>query len=76
MDEKHYIMIHHHKHGLSLFPFKSFKVYDEWYHHEGDDIDLIVHIFPLLGADVEPLKGDWVEFHQTDFDPDNIPFID
>lgn len=70
---KTYIMIHSHKHGISVFPFQSKDEYSGWHEDENSDLAEFQHIYDAVEANVEQGKGEFVEF--IEIDVVNIPTV-
>ena len=71
--KKTYVMVHCHKHGTSIFQFKSEKEFSGWHNEENCEDDEFKDLFEKLGADVEFDNGETIDFIQVD---ENVIDID
>lgn len=63
MSKTTYVAVHHHRHGISVFPFQSaLESFDE------------MDIAKALAIDYEPEKEEFIEISQCDFS--NIPEVE
>lgn len=59
---KNQILIHKHRHGIDVYPFKSETDYSGWYHSD-EDLETInlLSLCAILGVEFEPDRDETID---------------